>query len=376
MPYGLKDLGQQITMQEGQKPRIGQGKKVYNSVQEALKNNGDRYRGPNGKVRQLYMKKVPGVQDTWELKSKLQQGANPFSGKGNRKDASRLSTAQEIQESPEQRTRIKSKIGEINRKGKQYHHLVSLRYYQPYFEALDEAGRAELTRLLNEKNIYPGDDPKNYAAVMGANQVIGSDHQGKIHPIMDELRAKDPLKPNLERLRGMTAKQMFDEMYPKIQRDFSVVRHVMIGTPLPSAIVTQNPELEELLKPQPFPEQQEVPPSTETMVAPQDVVEPLGGFDTSAPPEVTGQLPPITDDPSGEFAQPQVMTSQQDSNLEQLQEFGTQALNVAQQLPTAQIYRKVGGIYFRRVLVPTVKAAASTASTLYGLSKALSGSEF
>lgn len=368
MPYGLKELGQQITMQEGQKPRIGQGKKVYNSVQEALKNNSDRYRGPDGKVRQLYMRKVPGVQDTWELKSKPQKLNPAFKQKGNRGEASRLST------DPNANIRLaEEKGGNITRRGFQHHHLMSLRYYQPYFEALDEAGRAELTKLLNEQKIYPGDDRRNYVAVMGSNQVIGSDHQGKIHPIMDRLRAQDELQPDLARLRGMTAQQLFQEMLPRIRRDQQVVRDVLLHGR--TNIMTADPELEETLKPQPFPEQQEVPPSTETMVAPQDVVEPLGGFDTSAPPEVTGQLPPITDDPSGEFAQPQVMTSQQDSNLEQLQEFGTQALNVVQQIPTAQIYRKAGAIYFRKILVPTVQTAVQAIPAAWNLSRALSGME-
>ena len=366
MPYGVKKLGDQFTMQEGRKPQLtpkGRGKKIYDSLKDALKNGGDRYRRPDGQIRQLYFRKVPGVQDTYELRDKQQKLRPAFKQKGNRGEASRFSTGKDVDI---EKSEIKG--GNITRRGFQHHHLMSLRYYQPYFEALDEAGRAELTKLLNEQKIYPGDDRRNYVSVMGSNQVIGSDHQGKIHPIMDRLRAQDELQPDLARLRGMTPQQLFQEMLPRIRRDQQVVRDVLLQGR--TNIMTADPELEETLKPQPFPEQQEVLPATETMVAPQDVVEPLEGFDTSAPPEVTEPLPPITQDTSGEFGQPQVMTSQQDSNLENLQEFGTQALNVVQQIPTAQIYRKAGGIYFRRVLLPTVKTAASTVSTLYSLGKA------
>lgn len=323
MPYGLKELGQQITMKPGQKPRIGLGKKVYNSVQEALKNNGDRYRGPDGKVRQLHLQKVPGVEDTYQLKSKPQKLTPAFKKKGNRGEASRASTAKDVDIK-----KSETKGGDITRKGKQHHHLVSLRYYQPYFDALDDAGKVELTRLLNEKKIYPGDDRRNYVALMGSNQAIGSDHQGKVHPIMDRLRAQDELKPDLARLRGMTAQQLFQEMLPRIRRDQQVVRDVLLHGR--TNIMTADPELEQALQ---TPPQEKIQLPTTTPSAPKDVVEPLEGIATDAQ---IPQTPAVTP---------------RDDSLQQppIQQFGQQLMDMsaANVMEKGMLIRKAGGIFFQ-----------------------------
>lgn len=328
MPYGLKAIGDQFSMKPGQKPRIGKGTKVYNSVQEALKNNGDRYRvklkDGGTQVRQLYTQKVPGTVDTYELKSRPQKLTPAFKQKGNRGEASRASTGKDVDIKQSQ-----IKGGDITRKGKQHHHLVSLRYYQPYFDVLDDAGKAELTRLLNEQKIYPGDDRRNYVALMGSNQAIGSDHQGKVHPIMDRLRAADPLKPDAARLQGMSPQQLFEEMLPKIRRDQGVVRDVLLHGR--TNIVTADPELEQALQ---TPPQEKIElPATETMVAPQDAVEPLEGIATDAQ---IPQTPAVTP---------------RDDSLQQppIQQFGEQLIDMSQSsvMQKAGLIRKAGGIFFQ-----------------------------
>lgn len=222
------------------------GTKPADSYEEAVELNRDRFYNEDGDVMIITPRKVKGVANTYQvsLQSERSRGRglkdSPTSKRGEHSD---------IVTDPETNQELADlKRGLINRKGQQYHHMMSLAWYSPYFKGLNDDQKAELIFNLNRRGFYPGDDRRNYVGLIGGNVAIGSEHQGQLHPRIDQLREKGGIDPKRDEVFGMTVEQRLNEMLPQLYSDRDVLRSVIMANrrpdlqPGPSEVTPLTPD--------------------------------------------------------------------------------------------------------------------------------------
>lgn len=201
------------------------------SYEEALKLNRDRFYNEDGDVMIITPRKVKGVENTYQISLQSERSR----GRG-LKDSptSKRGQYSEIVTDPETNQEYADlKRGLINRKGQQYHHMMSLAWYAPYFQGLNDDQKAELIYNLNSRGFYPGDDRRNYVGLIGANVAIGSEHQGQLHPRIDKIRQTSGIDPKREEVANMTLEQRLNEMLPQLYSDRDVLRSVIMANRRP-----------------------------------------------------------------------------------------------------------------------------------------------
>lgn len=209
-------------------PTQGWGNRVYGSQEEAIKNRSTRYlqitpnpdntKPPTTEVMVLTPSKVTGVKNTWQLgvKPESQIGKSLRKHSGNRVEYGQVSTLETNDE-----VIANKKVGVINRRGQQYHHMLGLARYAPFFSGLSEPMKLALTVMFNQYGFYPGDDRRNYVGLVGSNVAIGSEHQGDIHPRID----KNPI--DYTGVKNMNVWERFTYALPFMMQDRDQLREVI-----------------------------------------------------------------------------------------------------------------------------------------------------
>lgn len=233
-PLKGKKIGSQFNIPDGVtlSQYLGRrGTGPADSYEDALELNRDRFYNEDGDVMIITPRKVKGVANTYQisLQSERSRGRgmldSPTSKRGQYSDlVTDPETDQELAD---------LKRGLINRKGQQFHHMTSLAWYAPYFKGLNEDQKAQLIFNLNRRGFYPGDDRRNYVGLIGGNVAIGSEHQGQLHPRIDQLRKQSGINPERDEVFGMTVEQRLNEMLPQLYSDRDVLRSVIMANRRP-----------------------------------------------------------------------------------------------------------------------------------------------
>jgi len=214
------------------------GTKIYNSLTEAIHNGSTRYRDKDGRVKIIEFKNnsdLKGSSGQGQVKSievKDQSKAGKSRIDASYRRPSRNYSATVVGNVPGEYEY--SKVGEIARKGQEYHHMMDLDSYKDFFEGLDPTQKEQLRQQLGKKGFFPGDDRRNYVGLVGNkmmirgqnNIILGSEHQGDIHPRLNKLRKEYPL-PSPEELGRMSVEQRYEAMMPHLTRDRAQLQEVI-----------------------------------------------------------------------------------------------------------------------------------------------------
>ena len=208
---------------------------VADSFVQALEQDTFRY-NEGGETYLISPQQVPDVENTYRLKvqSETDRGTQILQGSrtGNRKRTSEMSTPADA----DLRQSAK-KIARINSQYRQFHHMMDLDSYAPFFQGLNDQSKAEMIGMLNSKGFYPCDDRRNYIG-LGGNQwakpgkgntvggIKGSEHQGQIHPMLSVNRKEYPL-PAIDEIAVMSTTQRFETMLPHLLRDRAALQQVL-----------------------------------------------------------------------------------------------------------------------------------------------------
>ena len=208
---------------------------IANSFSEALAQDTFRYRD-GAEVYLISPRAVKGVDNTYVLntQSELQRGHQILKGS---RSGDRLETS-EVATSPEVNLDLSArKIARINSQYRQFHHMMDLDSYAPFFRGLDEAGVLEMTGQLNQQGFYPGDDRRNYVGLSGnvwakpgrgnvVKKIKNSEHQGEMHPLLIENRKAYPM-PTADEIALMSPSQRVEVMLPHLVRDRKTLHTVL-----------------------------------------------------------------------------------------------------------------------------------------------------
>ena len=206
------------------------------SFEQALDN--DQYRFREGGETYLISPEATEFADTYRLKvqSELARGQQILnqSRSGNRQLTSEASTPADADLEKSAR-----KIVAINNQQRQFHHMMDLDSYAPFFQGVSDESKALMIGMLNQKGFYPGDDRRNYVG-LGGNQwykpgkgngvrgISGNEHQGGIHPLLSQNRREFPL-PNSDEISLMSPAQRVETMLPHLIRDRQSLHKVLNG---------------------------------------------------------------------------------------------------------------------------------------------------
>lgn len=207
---------------------------VADSFEEALAN--DQFRFWEDGERYLISPQATDLANTYRLKiqSELARGKDILnkSRQGARLKTSELSTASDADLDLAAR-----KIVAINSQQRQFHHMMDLDSYAPFFQGVSDEGKALMIGMLNQKGFYPGDDRRNYIG-LGGNQwfkpgkgngvrgISNNEHQGGIHVLLSENRRNYPL-PGLDQISLMGPEQRVEVMLPHLIRDRQSLHQVL-----------------------------------------------------------------------------------------------------------------------------------------------------
>ena len=124
---------------------VSTNSRIMDSFAEALAVDSFRYRDESGEVMLISPEKVLGVRDTYHLKAKpaVQRGREVFNqtrgAEGSiRNERSRRQTLDESDHTAEHK-----KIERINSQGKQFHHMMDLESYDPWFQDFRPRGQRQ-----------------------------------------------------------------------------------------------------------------------------------------------------------------------------------------------------------------------------------------
>ena len=213
---------------------VSLGSGVANSFEEALAN--DQFRFKEGGETYLISARPTDIENEYAIKvqseaARGQQILNQ-SRSGNRAITSEVSTPADADLSLSAK-----KIGAINSGQKQFHHMMDLDSYAPFFQGRSDEEKAMMVGMLNQKGFYPGDDRRNYIGLGGnvwakpgkgnfVDKIKGSEHQGKMHPLLSKNRREFPL-PSSEEISQMSAVQAVETMLPSLVRDRAALQQVL-----------------------------------------------------------------------------------------------------------------------------------------------------
>ena len=198
---------------------VSLGSGVANSFEEALAN--DQFRFKQGGETYLISARPTAIENEYALKvqSEAARGEQILkqSRSGNRALTSEVSTPADADLSLSAK-----KIGAINSGQKQFHHMMDLDSYAPFFQGRSDEDKAMMIGMLNKKGFYPGDDRRNYVGLGGnlwakpgkgnfVSGIKGSEHQGKMHPLLSKNRREYPL-PSPEEISQMSAVEAVETM--------------------------------------------------------------------------------------------------------------------------------------------------------------------
>ena len=208
---------------------------IADNFSQALAEDTYRYR-EGAEVYLISPEKVKDVDNTYQLKtqSELKRGHTILKGS---RSGDRLETS-EVATSPEVNLDLSAKkIARINSQSRQFHHMMDLDSYAPFFRGLDENGVLEMTGQLNQRGFYPGDDRRNYVGLSGnvwakpgrgnvVKKIKNSEHQGKMHPMLIENRKAYPM-PTADEIAVLSPAQRVEVMLPHLVRDRATLQQVL-----------------------------------------------------------------------------------------------------------------------------------------------------
>jgi hypothetical protein len=208
--------------------------KVARSFEEAVALGSHRVQDPQGNIKYLEVVGVPGVNNTYRLKYTPEEvighAQRAGTNSGVRRGKSIVSTA----DNTDMGIGAK-KIARISDQGRQFHHIMDLDSYAPYFEGLSPEDKALQIAALNQHGFYPGDDRRNYIGLVGS-QTMGNtgrvvymdnnEHQSDIHPRLIKLRKAYPIN-TVEEISTMNPTQRVEAMLPHLLRDRAELHKVL-----------------------------------------------------------------------------------------------------------------------------------------------------
>lgn len=196
----------------------GWSNKPANSLQQAFENGSYRFRDKNGVMQVITIQPVRsrGPRNTYRFKvvpaENIPKSYGTQDANKNRAAASAVSTDPNVNVSLAKRT-----IEAQNSKTQQYHHMMDLQYYAPYFDGLDDLQAQRFRKFLQRRGFFPGDDGRNYVGLIGSNHGPNSEHQGGIHPATNNIRRRNAVDP--ADIAGMTLEQRMAHILPALYAD-------------------------------------------------------------------------------------------------------------------------------------------------------------